>query len=848
MIKISNLNKVFNKGKKNELHVLKDLSYEFPDTGLVSILGESGSGKSTLINIIGGLLYHDEDIIIDDKVFNNKNIKELEEYRNNNIGYIFQSYLVYKDLSVYDNLKLSLNVLNINDEEEIDKRINYVLEILNLTKYKKKKASELSGGEQQRLSIARALIKKCKIYICDEPTGNLDTKNSIIVMNILKSLAAHSLVILVTHNPSLAKQYSDIIIHMSDGQFVNKDVEDTLINTNSVNNLYLEDFNKSNISNNNISVDYYSNSDNKLNVTLLYKDNKLYIDTKGIEVISNATIYEKRETFEESISNFNYDNSFYKDIYSKDTKWYKLLFNNLFKFKKKTKKDVLLNVCSILLSVIIMFLMFMASAGIENVVNASTLYDDITYINSENKLNSKSRVDAMIELSDRGAITNISVNTPYNIEFKYNVFPGQQYHYSVASKLLMIEDNPKMLYGNVSDDGVVISEALYNELVQRYNLKVDDVLNGSITLYAHEMSSINGINTKITGIKKGGRSFYSTYNFLRNSRLEGNTQGFNYKFKSEYSDYKVIEELSMTLPNMLIPAYVEKSSGLYLGQNINDFYVYGIIEDNNDIDKLVVIDDITYKGEVTDYNSAMLGYVDLYTDDIRLLEGRIPSNFGEVLVPNDSKLRIGDSIVVRNYEYKIVGNYDSLQYGNHTLLGNPLTVLCNTYNDNTYFSYKIVDTNIHNEILNKYNLYAETDKAIIFDNVLDTSQIILVVIYLLFIVLDIVLMYIINRVTFYNNKNSFLIIRSISGNTNYIKKRYLTAIIANNIKYLLLPMLIIYLLYYYLFNGVTKIILTTLLFILTFIILCLSSLIINYIYINKQLKKEPLFLERKYDL
>ncbi len=98
MIKISNLNKYYNKGKKNEIHVLKNITYEFPSTGLVTFLGESGSGKTTLLNLLGGLLYSDETIYYDNVIFNSKNINELDKYRNKNIGFIFQNYLLLNNV------------------------------------------------------------------------------------------------------------------------------------------------------------------------------------------------------------------------------------------------------------------------------------------------------------------------------------------------------------------------------------------------------------------------------------------------------------------------------------------------------------------------------------------------------------------------------------------------------------------------------------------------------------------------------------------------------------------------------------------------------------------------------
>ena len=167
MIKTTNLNKYFNKGKRNEIHVVNDANIELPNKGFITILGESGSGKTTLLNVIGGLDRFKGTIQYDDKVINDYNMTKMDEYRGSNIGYIFQNYNLISNISVYDNLKLQLELIDITDKDEVKKRIEYALSVVGLYKYRKKKPNELSGGQQQRVSIARALVKKYKILICD---------------------------------------------------------------------------------------------------------------------------------------------------------------------------------------------------------------------------------------------------------------------------------------------------------------------------------------------------------------------------------------------------------------------------------------------------------------------------------------------------------------------------------------------------------------------------------------------------------------------------------------------------------------------------------------------------------
>ena len=211
MIKVSNLNKYYNKNKTNEIHVINDVTLELPSHGLISFLGASGSGKTTLLNIIGGLDKAQGTISYDSFEMNKYEMSKIDKYRNDNFGYVFQSYNLLLNETVYDNLKIALELINIYDEKETQSRIEYALKSVGMYKYRNKKASQLSGGQQQRIAIARALIKHCKVIIADEPTGNLDSANAIEVMNILKSISKKTLVLLVTHNEQLANFYSNYI-------------------------------------------------------------------------------------------------------------------------------------------------------------------------------------------------------------------------------------------------------------------------------------------------------------------------------------------------------------------------------------------------------------------------------------------------------------------------------------------------------------------------------------------------------------------------------------------------------------------------------------------------------------
>lgn len=280
MIKVSNLNKKYNKGKRNEIHVINDISLEFPKTGLVCLLGPSGSGKSTLLNAIGGLDKVDNGIInIDGKEIKKYRSRQWDELRSSNFGYIFQNYILFPELSVYDNIKFSLQLSNIVNEE-IDERIEYALRAVKMEKFKRRKARNLSGGQQQRVAIARALVTSPNVIIADEPTGNLDAVNSTQIMNIIKKISQECLVILVTHNTNLAYFYADRIIELKDGRIIS-DYENKSSGNLSFKqdqNIYLQDYQKLVIADENINLGYFYNKEHpKVDIKVIFKDNTFYI-------------------------------------------------------------------------------------------------------------------------------------------------------------------------------------------------------------------------------------------------------------------------------------------------------------------------------------------------------------------------------------------------------------------------------------------------------------------------------------------------------------------------------------------------------------------------------------------
>lgn len=199
---------------------LDEISVSFRKNEFVAILGASGSGKTTCLNVIGGLDRYDSgDLIINGKSTKKFKDKDWDAYRNNTIGFVFQSYNLISHLSVVANVEMGMTLSGVSRSVKHRKALE-VLDKVGLKEHVHKKPGQLSGGQMQRVAIARALANDPDILLCDEPTGALDTKTSIQIMDLIKEIAADKLVIMVTHNPELAHQYADRIVEFMDGKVI----------------------------------------------------------------------------------------------------------------------------------------------------------------------------------------------------------------------------------------------------------------------------------------------------------------------------------------------------------------------------------------------------------------------------------------------------------------------------------------------------------------------------------------------------------------------------------------------------------------------------------------------------
>ena len=220
MIEVKQLNKTYDRGRPGDHRVLKDVSFELPDTGFICILGPSGCGKTSLLNAIGGLDRFDSGTLstADTKV-SRYGTAAYEAERNRNFGYIFQNYYLLENHSVAYNVYLGLHSLKLTHSEKL-KRVRMALQAVDMERFIRRRVGDLSGGQQQRIAIARALARRPRVIFADEPTGNLDEANTRNICTLLRQASRESLVIMVTHEEHIARFFADRIITLDQGKIL----------------------------------------------------------------------------------------------------------------------------------------------------------------------------------------------------------------------------------------------------------------------------------------------------------------------------------------------------------------------------------------------------------------------------------------------------------------------------------------------------------------------------------------------------------------------------------------------------------------------------------------------------
>lgn len=617
MIKLEKVNKYYNKGKKNQIHVIDNVSLSLESAGLVALLGPSGCGKTTLLNVIGGLdKIKKGKIYINDERISKKRANKVDKIRNLKIGYIFQDYKLIDNLTVFENVAIVLKMIGIKDKKEIKKRVDYVLETLNIYRYRHRLASMLSGGERQRVAIARAIVKDPEIILADEPTGNLDSKNTIEIMNIIKSISKNRLVILVTHEVNLAKFYSDRIIEIEDGKIIkdykneNKDNLDYRIE----NNIYLKDLKYHEKLN---EIDLYKKDKKKLDLTLAVVDGSIYIENKEnykIEVVDNS-------------SNIKLINDHYKEIDRNEIDKYEFNSNNIINNNFKKKYTSIFNLFSFLTS------------GFKKILNYSFIKKLLLLgymASSMFIILSVSRIMTTSSIKDKDFVQK---NKNYIVVNK-SKFDKEDYN-----NLMNLNTSKIVVLG----DSIVNFEVTYNTLMQNYEIYYDQI-SGSI-------SPLSGLKEEdiITG------------------KIPTN--------KYELAIDKLVLDKLFTLEGSAISAGIKDINELIGTKlkinNMKDFKIVGIT--NNESPRIYANDDVIFDIIYNSQNDIELKYQSINNYEYNLVKGRNPENNYEVLVPDNMKdiyslnTKLEDKI--NKTKLKVVGYYENNNYDNNFMLVNQDTLL-----------------------------------------------------------------------------------------------------------------------------------------------------------------------------
>ncbi len=309
-VRITNAHKYYNKGKSNQLHVMDNINLELPASGMVAVFGQSGCGKTTLLNAVGGL-----DRIASGSIeLFGQNIREdTDTLRNRYVGYIFQNYNLSPNETVFENVSAALRLCGMTDETEITTRTMAALSNVDMAKFRDRTPDTLSGGQQQRVAIARAIVKNPAIILADEPTGNLDETNTVLVMDILKEISRSHLVLLVTHEANLVDYYCDRVIEIVDGR-VNSDRINEGANgyvQRNKNHIYLGELQKTETAAPGVSLEYYGEPAEPITLQVVHLNGKLYLKTNdpSVKILDESSeiklvegVFREAKTREDSAS------------------------------------------------------------------------------------------------------------------------------------------------------------------------------------------------------------------------------------------------------------------------------------------------------------------------------------------------------------------------------------------------------------------------------------------------------------------------------------------------------------------------------------------------------------------
>lgn len=591
-----------------------------------------------MLNAIGGLdkvqkgkIYIDGDKITKVPTARRDKIRSLK------IGYIFQNYHLLNHLTVSQNVALVLKMIGIKKKDEIAKRVNYVLEILGMYPYRNRLSFMLSGGQKQRVAIARAIVKNPNIIIADEPTGNLDSKNTIEIMNILKTISKEKLVILVTHEKELAKFYASRIIKVVDGKIISdeKNENEEELDYRMYHNIYLKDMPyHETIKQKEIQIEYYGEKQEDIFITMAMKNGNLYIqsnqkvesvdENSSIELVDDhykkmsKEIYEKYRFHPEEVLNDS-NKKRYASIYH--------LFSMLLEGTKKIfhystlKKILLLGFFISAMFIVYAISSIFGASNIKDEKFVTTNRDYLSVISFQNK------VEDYLAYENLDFIDYI---LPGDSKMDFEITYPDYYQTARATQTINVSivgihrlEKQDLIYGRMPEnnqeivlDTMVFDQIFYNVTPRQLGITTKEQFMGRQLRLGGEFTSSANNGTElpeftIVGItdKKSPSIYLAKENFINMLAMNQKNQRMNYTEQG-----------------------------------------------NNDI-KLVD--------------------VNLVQDEITLKKGRMPEGDYEIIVNHSfsSQMKLNKTIdaTVNGQKLKVVGYYES-KYGKEEYYANPNTV------------------------------------------------------------------------------------------------------------------------------------------------------------------------------
>jgi ABC-type lipoprotein export system ATPase subunit len=638
MIRVSKLNKYYNRGKSNEVHVIDNTTLEFGDTGLVCILGESGSGKTTLLNILGGLdTYQSGQITIDDKTLHKSCTGEMEQLRNQKFGYVFQDQFLLQEDTVAYNLRLALNTYDISEEEK-EERIDYVLSAVDMKKFKKRMVSQLSGGQRQRVAIARALVRTPDIIFADEPTGNLDEANTMRIMGIIKKISKDCLVILVTHEKRIAEFFADRIIHISDGRVV-KDVRQEgkeAYRYSDDTNIYLGEYEKESYQNNKISINLYSSGESReIRLNMVYTGGRLYIQTPDETEVAYLTSTDEMQMVEGARPELKPEEAWDFEYSLKPVKKSKrpgLSLSELWKLANVNvrmlgKRQIFLIISLLVTSVLLVLAVadYMTAAAIDK---KSIVTEDSHYLEVMGKRNSSASNNQYYESFNKiydsfiksGMAEDIYISLDTSLSFTYDGY-GQtrQLSYSFSDfSFVTLEhlDERDIVCGRMPEkrDEIVVDRWLIDEFLENGSIFRTLMPDLSSFLNLWVKSEVSGQKLKIVGIcdVKEPTVFIDKYAGISTASWADKVASLK-QLQSEYPGQ--FDAVSLASGEVLVSeeVYAEDadSTGEFKTKNESTFKVAGTFPDEFGVD--YVVDDSSYKDILGMYICSSRRFM-IYTD------------------------------------------------------------------------------------------------------------------------------------------------------------------------------------------------------------------------------------------